>query len=217
VAVRNTSSTTGRDGTKFDSFVFAVSSRAWYVPGGVLSRRSAFPGRMNPFRSPLEPPREEIAVAVTAGKFFSRTDIILNNGFVTSPHARANAAPIIIGRRSPPIRCITRSAWKVRRSGARRTRTIGRNIAWTTLSSWIEIAANSTCGTKSGGLRILQTTPWLPAKCRVFSQLCPQIFANNILLVSPLQVRYKLAHAVRFLQVERANSGTSEWSCGVPA
>ena len=90
-------------------------------------------------------------LSVTVSKLFSLTLIILNNGFAASPHARANAAAIIIGRRSLPIRCTSRCAWRVRGSGARRTRTIGRNIARTTLSRWNEIAGNSACGTKSGG------------------------------------------------------------------
>lgn len=41
--------------------------------------------------------------------------------------------------------------------------------------------------------------------------------ANNIPLVLFLPLAYKPAHAVKVVQVTRADSGTSEWSCRVPA
>ena len=95
----------------------------------------------------------------------------------------------------------------------RRTPSIGRNIARTTPGRWNEIVGNNAYGTKSGGGRILQTTPWLPANCRVLNHLCLRILANNILLVSPLRLGYKLAHEVRLFQVARMESSTSGWSC----
>ena len=161
-----------------------------------------------------------IAVAVTVSKSFSLLLIILNNGFAASPHARANAAAIIIGGRSLPIRCISRSAWRVHGSGAGRTRTTGRNIARTTLSRWNEIASSSAGETENAGWRILQTTSWPFAKCWFFNRLILlgrrlQLLANNIPLVSPLPLAYKSDDAVRVVQVMRADSGTSGWSYSV--
>src|SRR5438034_5454298 len=95
------------------------------------------------------------------------------------------------------IRCIRRVAGRERESGARRTQAIGRNTVRTTLGRWNGIVGNSAYGTKSGGWRILQTTPWLPANCLLFNHLCLRILANNILLVLLLPLGYKLAHAVR--------------------
>lgn len=91
----------------------------------------------------------------------------------------------------------------------RHTPSIGKYIVRITPSRWNEIASNNAYGTKSGGGRILQTTPWLLANCRVLNHLCLRILANNILLVSPLQLGYKLAHAVKLFQVARMESGTS--------
>jgi len=71
--------------------------------------------------------------------------------FATSPHASANAAVIIIGKRLLPIRFIDRFAWKVRGSGVRHTRTTESDIARTTRSRWNEIAGNNAGGTKNGG------------------------------------------------------------------
>jgi hypothetical protein len=68
-----------------------------------------------------------------------------------NPYARTNAAAIIIGKRSLPIRCTSRCAWRVRGSGARGTRTIGRNIARSTRNRWNEIADSSAYVTQSGG------------------------------------------------------------------
>jgi len=104
----------------------------------------------------------------------------------------------VCGRRSLPIRCISRSAWRVRRNGAGRTRPTGRNIARTIQSRWNETVENSACGTKNGAWRILQTTTWLSAKWRVFNRLpllgrCLRLLANNIFLVSPLALGYKPA------------------------
>jgi len=98
-----------------------------------------------------------------------------------------------------PIRSISRFAWRVLGSGARRTRTIGRNIARIILSRWNEIAENNACGTKSAGWRILQTTTWLYAKCLLFNRLTLlgwylQFLANNNPLVSPRRRVYKPIH-----------------------
>ena len=92
---------------------------------------------------------------------------------------------------------VYRQVCLVRESGARRTQGIGRNTVRTTLGRRNGIVSNSACGTKSGGWRILQTTPWLPANCLVFNHLCLRILANNILLVLLQPLGYKLAHAVR--------------------
>jgi len=158
-----------------------------------------------------------IAVAFTVSKSFSLPLIIPNNGFAAGRHARANAAAIIIGGRSLPIPCIGRSLWRVRGSGAGRTRTTGRNIARTTLSRWNEIAGDNAGGTENGSWRILQTTSWPSAKCWFFNRLILlgrrlQVLANNIPLVSPLPLAYKSDHAVKVLKVMRADSGTSGWS-----
>jgi hypothetical protein len=71
--------------------------------------------------------------------------------FATSPHASANAAVTIIGKRLLPIRFIDRFAWRVRENGVRHTRTIGSDIAMTTRSRRNEIASNNAGGTKNGG------------------------------------------------------------------
>jgi hypothetical protein len=122
------------------------------------------PGENGSLPSSCGAARWTIAVAVTVGKPFNLIVIIPSNRFAATPYAGANAAQIIIGRRSLPIRCISRSAWRARGNGAGRTRPTGRNIARTTQCRWNETVKNSACGTKNGGWRILQTTTWLSAK-----------------------------------------------------
>ena len=90
-----------------------------------------------------------VVVALTASTFFSLPDIIRSNSSAASPRASGDAAEIITGTSSVPIRFNDRSARRVRGSGARLTLAIGSDIGRTTLSNGNVIASGSNAVIKS--------------------------------------------------------------------
>ncbi len=90
-----------------------------------------------------------IAAVFIVSKSFNLPPIIPSNSFAASLSASGNAGAIITGARLLPTHFTSRSAGRVRRSGARLTLAIGSDTARTTLSKWNAIASGSNAVTKS--------------------------------------------------------------------
>jgi len=105
--------------------------------------------------------------------------------------ANDGAAATTTGRRSQPIRCIDKGAWRARSNGAQSTRTTGRNYLSTTPRGRNETGNASGKGTSDGDnavlptttqLQILPTTAQLSRKS--LNQQCRIFLANNSPLVN---------------------------------